>query len=160
MPQVRAADQTTTQTLFHISREEYDMFERRKENRIKAVLPVRIARTKDSSGEQVIIAHTYDISPEGARLGGVWEDLSVGEIVTLDRRGRRARFSVCFKEKNGIIGLQCLEPDRDIWDLESEFEAREKEKLTEENALLKSPNRFSFLAMLRWKTAKVVRPVQ
>jgi len=136
------------------------MFQKRKESRINAVVPVRIARTKDSNDGQVIIAHTYDISPEGARVGGVQEYLSVGEIVTLDRRGRRARFSVCWKADNGIFGLQCLEPDRDIWDLESEFEARQKEKLTEENALLKSPERFSFPAMLRWKTAKVVRPVQ
>ena len=144
----------------HISLERFDMFQKRKESRINAVVPVRIARTKDSNGEQVIIAHTYDISPEGARLGGIQEDLSVGEIVTLDRRGRRARFSVCWKADNGIYGVQCLEPDRDIWDLESEFEARQKEKLTEENALLKSPERFSFPAMLRWKTAKVVRSVQ
>ena len=144
----------------HIFRERSDMSQKRKKSRINAVVPVRIARTKDSSGEQVIIAHTYDISPEGARVGGVQEYLSVGEIVTLDRRGRWARFSVCWKAENGIFGLQCLEPDRDIWDLESEFEAREKEKLTEENALLKSPNRFSFPAMLRWKTAKVVRSVQ
>jgi hypothetical protein len=133
------------------------MFQKRKESRIGAILPVKIARTKGSNGEQVIIAHTYDISPEGARLGGVREDLSLGEIVMLDRRGSRARFSVCWKANNGIFGLRCLEPDRDIWDLESEFEAREKEKLAEEDALLKSPNRFSFPAMLRWKTAKVFR---
>jgi hypothetical protein len=144
----------------HIFRERSDMSQKRKESRISAVLPVRIARTKDSNGEQVIIAHTYEISPEGARLGGVQEDLSVGEIVTLDRRGRWARFSVCWKAENGIFGLQCLEPDRDIWDLESEFEAREKEKLTEENQFRKSPNRFSFPTMLRWTTAKVVRSVQ
>ncbi len=136
------------------------MFQKRKESRINAVVPVRIARTKDSNSEQVIIAHTYDISPEGARLGGIQEDLSVGEIVTLDRRGRRVRFSVCWKAKNGIFGLQCLAADRNIWDLESEFEVREKAKLTEENTFLKSPNRFSFPAMLRWKTAKVVRSIQ
>jgi hypothetical protein len=136
------------------------MFQKRKESRINAVVPVRIARTKDSNGEQVIIAHTYDISPEGAQLGGIQEDLSVGEIVTLDRRGRRARFSVCWKAENGIFGLQCLAADRDIWDLESEFEARKKAKLTEDKAFLKSPNRFSFAAMLRWKPAKVVRSIQ
>ncbi len=136
------------------------MFEKRKESRRNAVVPVRIARTTNSNGEQVIIAHTYDISPEGARLGGVQENLSVGEIVTLDRRGRRVRFSVCWKAEDGIFGLQCLEPDRDIWDLESEFRAREKEKLTEENAFLKSPNRSSFPAMLRWKPAKVDRSIQ
>ena len=136
------------------------MVQKRKESSIGAVLPVRIARTKDSNGEQVIIAHTYEISHEGARLGGIQEDLSVGEIVTLDRRGRWARFSVCWKAENGIFGLQCLEPDRDIWDLESEFAAREKQKLTEENAFLKSPNRSSFPAMLRWKPAKVIRSIQ
>ena len=144
----------------HIFRERSDMSQKRKKSRMNAVVPVRIARTKDSNGEQVIIAHTYDISPEGARVGGIQGDLSVGEIVTLDRRGRRARFSVCWKTENGIFGLQCLEPDRDIWDLESEFEAREKEKLTEDNAFLKSPNRLSFPAMLRWKAAKVVRSIQ
>jgi hypothetical protein len=136
------------------------MIQKRKETRINAVLSVRIARTKDSNGEEAIIANTYNISPEGARIGGVREDLSVGEIVTLDRRGRRARFSVCWKAKDGMFGLRCLEPNRDIWDLDSEFEAREKEKLTKESALLKSANRLSFPAMLRWTTAKVVRSVQ
>jgi hypothetical protein len=136
------------------------MAETRKESRIKAVLPVRIARMKDPNGEQVIVAHTYDISRGGVRLGGVWEDLSVGEIVVLERKGGRAQFSVCWIGKDGVFGLRSLRPDNDIWDLDSEFEARKKERLTDENAYRTRANRYSFPAMLRWKTAKVVRSVQ
>jgi hypothetical protein len=113
----------------------------------------------DTNGKQVIVAHTYDISRGGVRLGGVREDLSVGEIITLERKGGRAEFSVCWKGKDGVFGLRSLKPDKDIWDLDSEFEARKKERLAEENATPTRAHRYSFPAMLRWKTAKVVRSV-
>jgi hypothetical protein len=129
------------------------MSETRRESRIKAILTVRIARMQAPNGEELIIAHTYDISRGGIRIGGLRGDLSVGEIVTLKRKDGQAEFSVCWKGEDGVFGLRSLEPDKDIWDLGSEFEARKKERLAEENDL-KSPE------TLRWETARIVRSVQ
>jgi len=66
----------------------------RKYKRIKMVLPVRIVG-KDSANNPVNeLAHTLDITPNGARLGAIHHVLKTGDKLTLQYRQRRIQFRV------------------------------------------------------------------
>lgn len=127
------------------------VYNRRKESRVKAILPVRVLRNHGSSVEQLLIAHTFDISPEGARLGGTLEKLEVGELVTLRRQGRRAQFKICRIGTNDI-GLSCLEPEKDLWDLTNEQE----ESKTQFEFSRKSPNQLHGFLTIAQKLELVI----
>ena len=66
----------------------------RRYKRIKMVLPVRISG-KDSANNPVNeLAHTLDITPNGARLGAIHHALKAGDKLTLQYRQRRIQFRV------------------------------------------------------------------
>src|SRR5947209_6886447 len=96
--------------------------QKRRRERTKAVLPVRV-RGKDGAGigfEE--LAHTLDITPTGARLGGIRHALNALERITLTYRQRRIEFRVVWtKHIEGTteyqVGLQALAIDGDAWGL-------------------------------------------
>ena len=90
---------------------------KRKESRTKAVMPVRVRRSREGEDDEILLCCSYDISREGACLGGIRGGLSIGEIVTLERMGNKARFRVCWNGKNDMVGLHSLQPERNIWRL-------------------------------------------
>jgi hypothetical protein len=68
----------------------------RRQKRIKMVLPVRISG-KDSANNPVNeLAHTLDITPNGARLGAIRHLLKRGDKLTLQYRQRRIQFKVAW----------------------------------------------------------------
>lgn len=95
---------------------------RRRGNRTKAVLPVRI-KGKDSSGKAFEeLAHTLDLNAKGMRLGSIRRELSTKDEVTILFRQRRMQFRVVWTKrmKGGSefqVGLQALTPERDVWGL-------------------------------------------
>lgn len=90
--------------------------------RTKAVLPVRI-KGKDSSGrafEQ--LAHTLDVTAQGARLGSIHHELNVQDEITVFYRQRKMLFRVMWTKKmRGTsefqVGLQALSQDKEGWGL-------------------------------------------
>lgn len=97
-------------------------FERRKQDRIRAVLPVRI-RGKDTAGTPFEeLAHTLDLTPYGAKLGSIRRPLKALETLTILYRQRRMEFRVvwtkvmeCTKEYQ--VGLKALSQEKEAWGL-------------------------------------------
>ena len=74
--------------------------------------------------EQAIkrIAYTLDVSPKGARLGGVI-GLKTGQLIVVRRNTKEAQFRVVWigrprTPEEGQIGIECVEADKAIWDVD------------------------------------------
>lgn len=87
------------------------------------VLPVRVSG-KDSANNPVNeLAHTLDITPNGARLGAIRHVLKIGDKLTLQYRQRRIQFRVVWvKPMEGTseyqVGLEGLGSGAENWGLE------------------------------------------
>jgi hypothetical protein len=86
-------------------------------------VPIRIIATEADGSVRTLLGCTLDASSVGARLGGVYETLEVGQIVTLQYRHRRCPYLVRWVGERGSanatqIGLECLEPGKNIWGVE------------------------------------------
>jgi PilZ domain len=95
---------------------------KRRQKRVKMVLPVRIFSKGPSSKPFNELAHTLDITPTGARLGSVRHPLKTGETLTLQYRQRRLQFRVVWvKPLDGTaefqVGLESV-GGGDGWGLE------------------------------------------
>ena len=90
--------------------------------RTKMVLPLRLW-TDEENGQNDAprLAHTLDISPIGASLGGLREPLQSGQVVTLQRGQSRNRFLVVWTKQLDVneirAGLKSLEPGKKLWDI-------------------------------------------
>jgi hypothetical protein len=92
------------------------------EKRVQIALPVRLHQ----NGQPAHVwdaACTYDISAGGARLTGMHGQYSIDEIVTLERGKCRASFRVAWVGRQGTplhrqMGVQLLEHDKQVWDLD------------------------------------------
>lgn len=90
--------------------------------RTKMVLPLRLW-TDEENGltELPQLAHTVDISPVGARLGGLPKQLQCGQVITLQRGKNRNRFRVIWTKQLGSneirAGIEAIEPGKKLWDL-------------------------------------------
>lgn len=95
---------------------------KRRGNRTKAVLPVRI-KGKDNAGKAFDeLAHTLDVNASGIRLGSVRRELSEQDEVTIFFRQRKMQFRVVWTKKmKGTsefqVGLQALTQEREVWGL-------------------------------------------
>jgi len=87
------------------------------------VLPVRISG-KDSANNPVNeLAHTLDITPNGARLGAIRHVLKIGDKLTLQYRQRRIQFRIVWvKPMEGTseyqVGLEGVGSVGENWGLE------------------------------------------
>ena len=94
--------------------------EKRRLNRTRAVLPIRV-RGNDASGKSFEdLAHTLDITPTGARLAGIRHTLKVGDQITLTYRQRKIEFKVIWtKPIQGTaeyqVGVRTMAKDADAW---------------------------------------------
>jgi len=97
--------------------------QRRKQDRTRAVLPVRV-RGKDASGALFdALAHTLDLAPTGARLGSIRHELKGADTLVVLYRQRRIEFSIVWTkllEKSGSeyqVGLRMVSQEADPWGL-------------------------------------------
>jgi hypothetical protein len=101
---------------------------KRRLDRSKAVLPVRISGN-DISGEAYSeLVHTLDVSRTGVRLGAVRRRIEVGSQVVLQYRQHKAEFRVVWTKPVGSgaeqqIGLEAG-AQKDLWGLESNATAQ------------------------------------
>jgi hypothetical protein len=93
---------------------------KRRGNRTKAVLPVRI-KGKDSTGKSFDeLVHTLDVTPSGIRLGSVRRELTLQEELSVFYRQRKMQFRVVWtKLLKGTseyqVGLQAITQDKEAW---------------------------------------------
>ena len=97
--------------------------EKRQQNRVKGVLPVRVRGTDKDGRTFDEIAHTLDIAATGSRLGSVRHELRIGERVTVVYRQRRMEFLVVWTKRVGKheyqVGLRAVKQEKDSWGLNS-----------------------------------------
>jgi len=110
--------------------------DKRRRDRVKAVLPVRV-RGRDIAGkcfEELV--HTLDVTPAGVRLGAIHHRLKALDSLTVLYRQRRIEFRVVWTRKlDGLneyqVGLQALTQDQDAWGLNlSDFRIRDNSVAT------------------------------
>jgi hypothetical protein len=94
---------------------------KRRQKRVKMVLAVRICGV-DAKGNTVEqLAHTTDITFDGARVAGLRTELTKGQSVIVHRGGVKRTFRVVWVAAAGNefqIGLQAVEPLKELWKLD------------------------------------------
>ncbi len=93
---------------------------RRRQNRIQAVLPVRVRGTDASGASFEGLAHTLDLTPTGVRLGAIRRQLKMLDTLTIFYRQRRMEFTVVWtKLLDGTdeyqVGLQAFSQEKEPW---------------------------------------------
>jgi hypothetical protein len=95
----------------------------RNDKRIHVALPIRVTYWDQDKKPGLEMACTYDISAHGARITSLRFVKQTGEIVAVERGRNKAFCRVVWvgDEKSklrGQIGLQCVEPERSLWEPE------------------------------------------
>ncbi|MGO9127394.1 MAG: hypothetical protein ACLP6G_21200 [Terriglobales bacterium] len=106
------------------------MDNRRRNDRTKAVLPVRVSGNDAAGASYCDLAHTLDVTASGIRLGFIRRELKVGSQLTIQYRQHKAEFRVIWisqltRLKEHHVGLEALVP-RDVWGLASDFRTRQQ----------------------------------
>jgi hypothetical protein len=86
---------------------------KRRQKRIKMVLPVKIWGRNDVDRPVSELVHTLDITPGGARLGAVHGVWKIGDRLTLQYRQRKIQFKVVWVKplegtRESQVGLETL----------------------------------------------------
>jgi hypothetical protein len=95
----------------------------RKHKRARLAVPVRISRrAPEGSPPWSQVACTLDVTAEGARLNGLHSIHAPGEVIAVERGKKKALFRVVWVGANGSshagqVGVQCIEPEKNIWDV-------------------------------------------
>ena len=93
----------------------------RRERRLHIAIPVKVFATGRTSDAQTCC--TYDISTSGARLVAPRGVRDVGQIISLQRLGRRAAYKVVWigkpgTSRQGQVGIAAVNPKNVIWENE------------------------------------------
>jgi hypothetical protein len=90
------------------------MAEQRKNKRTKMVLPVKV-----SISGATHLAHTFDLTYVGARIGGLHTELKTGQIISLQRGSKKANFRVVWVQQispNEVqAGVQAVDMQSNFW---------------------------------------------
>jgi hypothetical protein len=105
----------------------------RKQKRARIAVPVRVSRWiagNNGSTTASQMACTLDVTAEGARLNGIYSVQEPGEIIAIERGKNKALFRVIWVGARGTaqagqLGVQCIEPDKRIWEVEFSYEEDE-----------------------------------
>lgn len=106
-----------------------DKTSKRHQDRMKAVLPVRVFGKDDSGNIFEELVHTLDIAPHGGRLGAIHHKLKLLDQITIQYRQHRMEFRVVWVKlidnaREYQVGLQALE-EKAAWGLRFEAKAGE-----------------------------------
>jgi hypothetical protein len=104
--------------------------DKRRNDRVKAVLPVKVWGSDHAGVSYAAVAHTLDITQTGARLGSVRRMFNIGDRLTLQYRQRKADFRVIWtRQLQGSneyqIGLETITHENDPWGLKPDTKVRE-----------------------------------
>jgi hypothetical protein len=88
------------------------------------VLPVKV--TIDGITQ---LAHTFDLSHRGARVGGLHIELKQGQIIAVQRGSQKANFRVMWvqhlSEKDVQAGIQAVVTQNNFWGVDLSEQAKE-----------------------------------
>jgi hypothetical protein len=88
--------------------------EQRKTKRTKMVLPVKV-----SISGATHLAHTFDLTYVGARIGGLHTELKTDQIISLQRGSKKANFRVIWVQQlspNEVqAGVQAVDMQSNFW---------------------------------------------
>jgi hypothetical protein len=91
-----------------------DMLNKRLSPRRKMVLPIKVSIDRVSH-----LAHTIDITHNGARIAGLRARLEAGMTISLQRGMKKAKFTILWIRQlspNELqAGIQALEPQDQFW---------------------------------------------
>ena len=92
----------------------------RRQDRIQAVLPVRVRGTDAYGVSFEALAHTLDLTPTGARLGAIRHQLKVLDTLTILYHQRRIEFTVVWTKLLDArgeyqVGLQAFSQEKEPW---------------------------------------------
>jgi hypothetical protein len=93
---------------------------RRRQNRIQAVLPVRVRGTDAYGASFESLAHTLDLAPTGVRLGSIRRQLKIFDTLTVLYHQRRMEFTVVWTrlldgKSEYQVGLQAFSQEKETW---------------------------------------------
>jgi len=102
------------------------MAERRKAKRTKMVLPVKVF-----IDGAIHLAHTFDLTHIGARLGGLRAELTAGQVIAIQRGSKKTNFKVMWVQQltpNEVqAGIQAVVTQNNFWGVDlSEQESDSK----------------------------------
>jgi hypothetical protein len=113
--------------------------------RIHVALPIRVTYWDNARKPCLEMACTYDISERGARVTGLRNVKTTGEIIAIERGRNKSFCRVVWigepnSELDGQIGIQCVESDRTMWEaelrnMEEVYEPMLREKAVRRSAL-------------------------
>jgi hypothetical protein len=95
---------------------------RRRQDRIQAVLPVRVRGTDAYGASFEGLAHTLDLTPTGVRLGAIRQQLKVLDTLIILYHQRRMEFTVVWTtlldgKADYQVGLQAFSQEKEPWGL-------------------------------------------
>jgi hypothetical protein len=103
---------------------EVAMAEQRKNKRTKMVLPVKV-----SISGATHLAHTFDLTYVGARIGGLHADLKPDQVVSLQRGSKKANFRVVWVQQinpNEVqAGVQAVDMQSNFWGVDLSEQEKE-----------------------------------
>jgi hypothetical protein len=119
---------------------------RRREKRIRIKLAITVARLDHP--DNCWAAHTVDISSKGGRLANWNESVQLGEFLNIRYGLREAVFRVVWvgvaeSPTAGQIGVECLTPETNIWDLDLS-QRTDDEPLMQEIVVARAVQRWLF----------------
>jgi hypothetical protein len=96
--------------------------ERRRQDRMQAVLPVRVRGTDTTGVSFEELAHTLDLTPTGVRLGAIRHQLKALDTLTVFYHQRRMDFRVVWSKllegtKEYQVGLKAFSQEKEAWGL-------------------------------------------
>lgn len=94
--------------------------EKRRSQRLKAVLPIKLFINSNGGSADCDLAHTLDVTRCGARLGSVRRQIQVGSVIAVQYQHRRTEFRVVWVKSlpagnEHWIGLQSIEQKNVPW---------------------------------------------
>lgn len=97
--------------------------QKRREQRRRMVLPLRVSARDTSDARFEELAHTLDIAPHGARLGAIRRPLKEGTTILVQYRQHRLHCRVIWSRplegtKEYQVGVELLENERETWGLD------------------------------------------
>jgi hypothetical protein len=103
------------------------MLNKRKTPRRKMVLPVKVLIDQVTH-----LAHTVDITEDGARLGALRVQLQPGTIISLQRGSQRAKFQIAWVRQLAPTelqaGIESLQPQNSFWGVDLSARSPETRK--------------------------------
>ena len=108
---------------------------RRRHDRVQAVLPVRVKGTDAAGKPFEALAHTLDLTPTGARLGAIRRELKTLDVLIVQYHGRRMEFTVVWTKllnESGEyqVGLQAFSQEQEAWGLSLSSNAKPVAKVS------------------------------